>query len=183
MVHILGIKLNDAHRARFALTKIYGVGHDIAHRLCARFQIHDQMKIGDLTPFQVTSLASFLSSPHTAPPVPHFPLASPGFVPPSTSTPLQTLQAEFKARREQQPAKQRYWAERYGKVREEPRDPLNSLKIESELRREIRENIQHHRMIGSWVGKRHAMRLPVRGQRTKSNAKNAKKLNHIGRYS
>ena len=63
------------------------------------------------------------------------------------------------------------------------RDPLNELKIESELKRLVRENIQHHRSIGTWRGKRHGMRLPVRGQRTKTNAKTAKRLNHPGRYS
>lgn len=61
------------------------------------------------------------------------------------------------------------------------KDPLTELTIESELRREIRENIAHQRMIGSYVGRRHAMHLPVRGQNTQSNAKTAKKLNHLDR--
>lgn len=61
------------------------------------------------------------------------------------------------------------------------KDPLTELRIESELRREIRENIAHQRMIGSYVGRRHAMHLPVRGQNTQSNAKTAKKLNHLDR--
>lgn len=61
-------------------------------------------------------------------------------------------------------------------------DPLKNLKIESELRRTIRENIAHQRMIGSYVGRRHAMHLPVRGQNTQSNAKTAKKLNQLDRY-
>lgn len=58
-------------------------------------------------------------------------------------------------------------------------DPLSSLKIESELRAEVRDNIAHHRMIGSYIGKRHAMHLPVRGQNTQSNARTAKKLNRL----
>ncbi|EDR14904.1 uncharacterized protein LACBIDRAFT_181913 [Laccaria bicolor S238N-H82] len=112
MVHILGVNLPDNHLARFALTKFYGIGHKTAHRLCARLQVHDKCKVKDLSPFQVTSLASFLSAPA----------------------------------------------------------------------REIRENIAHQRMIGSYVGKRHAMHLPVRGQNTQSNAKTAKKLNQLDRY-
>jgi small subunit ribosomal protein S13 len=60
-------------------------------------------------------------------------------------------------------------------------DPLPNLRIESELKREIRENIAHQRMIGSYVGRRHAMGLPVRGQNTQSNAKTARKLNRVDR--
>jgi len=60
-------------------------------------------------------------------------------------------------------------------------DPLRSLKIETELKREMRENIAHQRMIGSYVGKRHAMGLPVRGQNTQSNARTARRLNRIER--
>jgi len=63
-----------------------------------------------------------------------------------------------------------------------PPDPLKSLKTESEARRVVKENIAHLRMIGSYVGKRHAMGLPVRGQNTQSNAKTAKKLNRVHRF-
>lgn len=59
---------------------------------------------------------------------------------------------------------------------------MRNLKIETDLRREIRENIAHQRMIGSYVGRRHAMGLPVRGQNTQNNAKTAKKLNRIDRW-
>ncbi|KAK9897441.1 S13-like H2TH domain-containing protein [Cystobasidium minutum MCA 4210] len=58
---------------------------------------------------------------------------------------------------------------------------LSNLIIESDLRREVRANIQHHRTVGSYKGRRHAMGFPVRGQRTKSNAKTAKKLNRVER--
>lgn len=63
------------------------------------------------------------------------------------------------------------------------KDPLLKLKVEAELRREMRENIAHQRMIGSYVGRRHAMSLPVRGQNTQTNAKTAKKLNRVERYN
>ncbi|KAF5373575.1 hypothetical protein D9758_000655 [Tetrapyrgos nigripes] len=97
MVHILGIHLPDNQLTRFALTTIYGVGHPTAHRLCARFQIHDRCKVKELTPFQVTAIASFLSSPQTAPPLPRHPLATPDSVPRPAKLSINELQAEFNA--------------------------------------------------------------------------------------
>lgn len=58
---------------------------------------------------------------------------------------------------------------------------MQNMKIESDLRREMRENIAHQRMIGSYVGRRHAMGLPVRGQSTRRNSKTARKLNRVER--
>lgn len=60
-------------------------------------------------------------------------------------------------------------------------DPLDSILLESDLRREIRQNIAHHRNIGTHRGRRHAMGYPVRGQRTHTNARTAKKLNRVER--
>ncbi|KAJ3895699.1 hypothetical protein GG344DRAFT_85753 [Lentinula edodes] len=179
MVHILGINLPDNQLARFALTTIYGVGPHLSHRLCARFQIHDKCRVKDLTPLQTTSLASFLQSPKTALPLPQYPLAPVNFVarPPSKS--IQELQAEFNAARAAQKQKRE---EKLLQMEKKSRDPLTELRIESELRREIRENIAHQRMIGSYVGRRHAMHLPVRGQRTQTNAKTARKLNNLDRW-
>ncbi|KAF8969835.1 hypothetical protein BDZ97DRAFT_164824 [Flammula alnicola] len=168
MVHILGINLPNGALVRMALTSIYGVGRHTAHRLCARLQVHDQCKVSDLSPFQVTSLASFLSSPATAPPLPRYPLAKTDYVPPPPTVSIKDLQAEFN--------------EHYKKKTIRNLDPLKNLKIESELRREVRENIAHQRMIGSYVGRRHAMHLPVRGQNTQNNAKTAKKLNRLDRH-
>ncbi|KAG2020100.1 hypothetical protein CC2G_005474 [Coprinopsis cinerea AmutBmut pab1-1] len=182
MVHILGVHLPDNYLARYALTKFYGVGQKTAHRLCARFQIHDKCKVKDLSPFQVTSLASFLSSPATAPPLPRYPLASPDYVPPPPNTPVSELQAKFKEAQALIEAKKLAKIEQGVKLGPGYVDPLKKLKIESELRREIRENIQHQRMIGSYVGRRHAMHLPVRGQNTQSNAATAKKLNRLDRW-
>ncbi|KAI8331913.1 hypothetical protein BC941DRAFT_437892 [Chlamydoabsidia padenii] len=54
---------------------------------------------------------------------------------------------------------------------------LAGMTIETDLKRQIREQVMHHRNINDYVGRRHAMSLPVRGQRTRNNAKNAKKLN------
>ena len=43
--------------------------------------------------------------------------------------------------------------------------------VEGNLRREIINSIKRLRNIGSWRGSRHEKRLPVRGQRTKTNSR------------
>jgi small subunit ribosomal protein S13 len=45
---------------------------------------------------------------------------------------------------------------------------LSTMKIENQLRRQLRDNIARLRDMGSYRGRRHAMGLPVRGQRTRS---------------
>ncbi len=47
-------------------------------------------------------------------------------------------------------------------------------RIEGTLRREIAQNIQRLKTIGSYRGMRHRKGLPVRGQRTSSNARTRK---------
>jgi len=46
-----------------------------------------------------------------------------------------------------------------------------NLKVEGDLRREIQANIKRLIDIGSYRGNRHRRNLPVRGQRTKTNAR------------
>ena len=46
-----------------------------------------------------------------------------------------------------------------------------SHKVEGELRQEVRQNINRLKDIKSYRGARHAKHLPVRGQRTKRNAR------------
>lgn len=48
---------------------------------------------------------------------------------------------------------------------------LEEYKVEGDLRKEIRENIQRLKRIGSYRGSRHIAGLPVRGQRTRTNAR------------
>ncbi|MBU1024014.1 30S ribosomal protein S13, partial [bacterium] len=45
------------------------------------------------------------------------------------------------------------------------------FKIEGDLRREVTENIKRLMEIGTYRGLRHRKGLPVRGQRTKTNAR------------
>lgn len=54
------------------------------------------------------------------------------------------------------------------------RDEVESLKVEGDLRRERSQNIKRLSEIGSYRGIRHRRGLPVRGQRTKTNARNRK---------
>ncbi len=49
-----------------------------------------------------------------------------------------------------------------------------NYKVEGDLRREEQLNIKRLIEIGSYRGKRHRMGLPVRGQRTKTNARTRK---------
>lgn len=48
---------------------------------------------------------------------------------------------------------------------------IDTFRVEGELREEISDNIKRHREIGSYRGLRHRQGLPVRGQRTRSNAR------------
>ena len=50
----------------------------------------------------------------------------------------------------------------------------NSLKVEGDLRREVQADIRRKIEIGSYQGMRHRRGLPVRGQRTKTNARTRK---------
>ena len=51
------------------------------------------------------------------------------------------------------------------------REQVGSLRVEGELRREVQLNIKRLIEIGSYRGLRHRRNLPVRGQRTKTNAR------------
>ncbi len=65
------------------------------------------------------------------------------------------------------------------RVRELSEDQINRLravidrdyKVEGDLRREVTMNIKRLMEIGSYRGVRHRRNLPVRGQRTKTNAR------------
>jgi len=50
----------------------------------------------------------------------------------------------------------------------------SSYKVEGELRAEISANIKRYIEIGCYRGLRHKARLPVRGQRTRTNARTRK---------
>jgi small subunit ribosomal protein S13 len=58
---------------------------------------------------------------------------------------------------------------------------LSQMKRETEARKVVQENIRRMKDMGSYRGRRHAMGLPVRGQRTRTQTATANKLNRIGR--
>lgn len=67
-------------------------------------------------------------------------------------------------------------AKRIKDLTEEEVNKINTLitknfKVEGDLRREIQHNIKRLIEIGSYRGHRHRRNLPVRGQRTKTNAR------------
>jgi small subunit ribosomal protein S13 len=51
------------------------------------------------------------------------------------------------------------------------RDAVSNYRVEGELRREVQLNIKRLIEIGSYRGLRHRRNLPVRGQRTRTNAR------------
>ena len=50
----------------------------------------------------------------------------------------------------------------------------NRITVEGDLRREVFMNIKRLMDIGTYRGRRHRRNLPVRGQRTKTNARTRK---------
>jgi ribosomal protein S13 len=111
------------------LTSFYGISHHMSQRLLARLQIHNEALVSNLTEPQVTALSAYLSSPTTNPSPDLTPVCQPG----------------------QQPSSNK------GKGREtetRQEDPLDILKIETDLRRSLQSDIAHHRTIGTYRGKR-----------------------------
>jgi small subunit ribosomal protein S13 len=58
---------------------------------------------------------------------------------------------------------------------------LSTMTIESDARKLVQDNIKRLRDMGTYRGRRHAMGLPVRGQRTRNQIESAKRLNMIER--
>ncbi len=54
------------------------------------------------------------------------------------------------------------------------REQVARFSIEGDLRREVSMNIKRLMDLGTWRGKRHRAGLPVRGQRTRTNARTRK---------
>ena len=54
------------------------------------------------------------------------------------------------------------------------REMIETLTVEGDLRRQVTQNIKRKMDIGCYAGLRHRRGLPVRGQRTKTNARTRK---------
>ncbi|SGY69477.1 BQ5605_C004g03020 [Microbotryum silenes-dioicae] len=167
VVNLLGATLPDRKLVKIALLAFYGINHHTSSRIMARLQFHDQLRVSELSEPQLNSLSALLSAPPSAirpstPLLPYYPSTAP-----SESTPT----ASTSSNRELIP-------------RDPPsvaQDPISSLLLEEDLKRQMRANIAHHRQIGTLKGRQHAMGLPVRGQKNRTNGKTAKRLNRIER--
>ena len=51
------------------------------------------------------------------------------------------------------------------------RGVIERFKLEGDLKREVAGNVKRLKDIGAYRGSRHARRMPVRGQRTKTNSR------------
>ncbi|KAI1776096.1 ribosomal protein S13 [Hypoxylon cercidicola] len=58
---------------------------------------------------------------------------------------------------------------------------LSTMTLENDARRIVQDNIKRLRDMGTYRGRRHAMGLPVRGQRTRTQIGTARKLNQLER--
>lgn len=177
--------MTEISRLQVALTSFHGVSHHTSSRILARLQIHEQALVSSLTEQQVTALSAFLSSPSNTPVPSPTPVCPPGAAPHGDWSGFPQPRATK------------------GKARMDGEDPLQNLKIETDLRRSVQSDIAHMRTIGTYKGRRyvvqaistlcrasktfislpprHAAGLPVRGQNTQTNAKTARKLNKVDR--
>ncbi|PKI83470.1 hypothetical protein MVES1_002677 [Malassezia vespertilionis] len=165
-MYLLGAHLPDHKLVRIALTTFYGISYETARRVCARIQVHERATVSSLTEEQITSLSAYLSSP--------------GLIPARSNTPTKaTVDAPQQRARvsETQDGRDLPPSERP----QASADPLRSILIEGDLRRDRLANIAHHRSIGTYKGRRHAGGFPVRGQRTQRNALTARRLNRLER--
>jgi small subunit ribosomal protein S13 len=111
MPRVIGVDIPNNKRLDIALTYLFGVGKSTAKQVCGELSLDPNMKAGDLTEEQATTIANHL---------------------------------------------QRDYA------------------VEGTLRRAIAGNISRLRDIGCYRGTRHRRGLPVRGQRTRTNARTRK---------
>ena len=64
------------------------------------------------------------------------------------------------------------------RVKDLSEDEVANYKVEGDLKREVQSNIKRLTDIGCLRGRRHRLGLPVRGQRTKTNARTRKGPKH-----
>lgn len=101
-------------------------------------QIPLKARVSDLTESQITALSSFLSSPSTSPRPAPTPLATPSFPSGSGSSGSASSSAAPSTSEESRPA-----------------DPLEGIKVETDLRRSVQADIAHQRQVGSYRGRRY----------------------------
>ncbi|KAK6531995.1 hypothetical protein TWF694_003158 [Orbilia ellipsospora] len=117
MVFLHSMMIHESVPIFKALQRFYGIGPNVANRLCAKLTLYRTAKLGELSQKQLTQV----------------------------------------------------------------QQELSKLTIENDLHKSIVDNIRRLKDMGTLRGRRHAMGLPVRGQRTQTQAKTAKKLNRVER--
>merc|ERR1711939_878770 len=128
MVTLLGRNLPDRKLVKIAIRQFVGVGETVSRQIMARLQLHDQLKVGDLSETQLNSLGTILSTPQAAP-------RSPVRVFGSLSNDAKLVESPAP-----NPAVER----------------VPELKIDLDVRRYVNAQIARHRQIGTLRGRRHA---------------------------
>lgn len=59
---------------------------------------------------------------------------------------------------------------------------LSTMTIENDARKVVQDNIKRLKDMGAYRGRRHAMGLPVRGQRARNQNATSMKLNRLERF-
>lgn len=59
---------------------------------------------------------------------------------------------------------------------------LSTMTIENDARKVVQDNIKRLKDMGAYRGRRHAMGLPVRGQRARNQNASANKFNKLDRF-
>ena len=111
MARVAGIELPRNKRIEIALTYIYGIGRDLAHKILAKANVDPAIKTDDLTADDQVKIRQVIDA---------------------------------------------------------------DLKVEGDLRREVQQSIKRLTDLGCYRGLRHRRGLPVRGQRTHTNARTRK---------
>ena len=111
MARIAGVDIPREKRLEISLTYIFGIGPNIAKKLCAAVDIDVNTRVRDLTDEEVNRIRAWVDA---------------------------------------------------------------NLKVEGDLRREVQTDSKRKMEIGCYQGLRHRRGLPVRGQRTHTNARTRK---------
>ena len=64
MARIAGVDLPKEKRTEIALTRIYGIGHSLARRICGKAQIPEDSRVVNLTEEQINKLRHVIEGDH-----------------------------------------------------------------------------------------------------------------------
>jgi small subunit ribosomal protein S13 len=64
VARIAGVDLPKEKRTEIALTRIYGIGHSLARRICGKAQIPEDSRVANLTEEQINKLRHVIEGDH-----------------------------------------------------------------------------------------------------------------------